>query len=150
MRKAGKIPKKEPVAMEMARANSSARGHPYALRLDEEYLLAPNVRANSQRNWRSNGEHAAGEAQQESLCQHLANEARVSCPQGGANCSLAHTAGNAREQQTREIGTHDKEHSHNGGKQKDQSMARWSDDFGFQRQERAQEIDTLTGLSSNL
>ena len=77
----------------------------------------------------SNGEHATGEAGPESLRQHLANEARVSCPQGRANCSLAHAAGNAREQQAREIGTHDKEHSHNRGKQKDQSMARWSDDF---------------------
>ena len=66
--------------------------------------------------------------------------------QRGANRSFAHTSGNAREQQTGKIGADDQEDSCNGGKEKNEARAGGSDHFGFERQERAQEIDTFVGL----
>src|SRR5438552_18661374 len=95
-------------------------------------------------------ERATGEAEQKSLRQHLTNEPHVGRSQRRANRGLAPAAGNAREQQAREVGTHDKEDSHNRSKQKDQPTARRSDDFRFEWLECAQEIDTLICLFRNL
>src|SRR5271169_1641904 len=98
----------------------------------------------------ADAKRAAGETQQECFCKQLANDARVRGAQRGADRGLAHTSGNAREQQTGKISADNEEDSCNGGKEKEEAAACGSDHFGFERQERAQEIDTLVGTSGNL
>jgi hypothetical protein len=98
----------------------------------------------------ADAERAAGEIQQETFCKQLANDARLRGAQRGANRGLAHTSGNAREQQTGKIGADNEEDSCNGSKEKKEAAAGGSDHFSFERQERAQEIDTFVGLSGNL